>query len=89
MYESSLGARDACKVKDKNEINARFYRLNYLACKLDMQFISFRCHSGFGPPADLDPRSISASGLDPLGPNPLADMDPPFADLDPPTKLSF
>ena len=26
--------------------------------------------------------------LDPPGPNPLADMDPPFADLDP-TKLSL
>ena len=37
-----------------------------------------RCHSGFGPPADLGP-----------GLNPLADMDPPFADLDPPTKLSL
>ena len=27
--------------------------------------------------------------LDPPGPNPLADMDPPFEDLDHPTKLSF
>ena len=28
------------------------------------------------PPADLDPRSRSASGFGPPGPDPLADMDP-------------
>ena len=36
-----------------------------------------RCHSGFEPPADLDPRSKSASGYGPPGPNPLADLDSP------------
>ena len=45
---------------------------------------SSRCHSGFGPPADLDPLRIwtpcgfgPPADLDPPGPNPLADMDPP------------
>ena len=34
--------------------------------------------------ADLDPPRIWIPG-----PNPLADMEPPFADFDPPTKLFF
>ena len=37
-----------------------------------------RCHSGFGPPADLDPRSKSASGY-----------GPPFADLNPLPNVPF
>ena len=45
----------------------------------DFSLPECRYHSGFETPADLDLP----------GPNPLADMDPPFADLDPPTKLSF
>ena len=33
-----------------------------------------RCHSGFGPPADLGLRSKSARGYGP----PFADLDPPY-----------
>ena len=48
-----------------------------------------RCHSGFGPPVNLDPRSISASGFGPPRSKSASGYGPPFADLDPPTKLSF
>ena len=41
------------------------------------------------PPADLDPRSISASGFRPPRSKSASGYGPPFADLDPPTKLSF
>ena len=41
-----------------------------------ISLLEYRCHSGFGPLADLDSRSKSASGYGPPGPNPLADMDP-------------
>ena len=40
--------------------------------------IFYRCHSGFEPPADLDPRSKSVSGY-----------GPPFADLDPLPNFPF
>ena len=48
-----------------------------------------RCHSGLGPPADWDPRSMSASGFGPPRSKSASGYGPPFADLDPPTKLSF
>ena len=42
------------------------------------------------PPADLDPRFISAGGFGPPRSKSASGYGPPFADLDPPpTKLSF
>ena len=47
MYESSLGARESQK-KTEKDINDFFYRLNYLAYKRGMKFISFRNETHFG-----------------------------------------
>ena len=47
LYEASLGAREAQKMTEKDK-NICFYRLNYLACKRGMKFISFRNETHFG-----------------------------------------
>ena len=47
LYESSLGARESQK-KTEKDINNCFYRLNYLARKRGMKFISFRNETHFG-----------------------------------------
>ena len=47
-----------------------------------------RCYTAINFFSTAAPRSKSASGYEPLGPNQLADMDPPSADLDLPTELS-
>ena len=44
LYESSLGAREA----QKKDVNTCFYKINYLACKRGMKFISFRNETHFG-----------------------------------------
>ena len=49
----------------------------------------FPCHSGFGPPADLDPRSISVSGFGPPRSKSASAYGPPFADLDPLPNFPF
>ena len=44
-----------------------------------------RCHSGFGPPADLGPRSKSACGYGP----PFADLDPPLPNFPYEHRLNY
>ena len=50
-----------------------------LGNSVPISFLECRYHSGFEPPADFRPPS----------PNPLTDMDPPFADLDPLPNFPF
>ena len=65
------------EIADEIEVNMLF----------DRSLPSTRCFLDISPEnAPLKP--VSQRTWTP-GPNPLADMDPPFADLDPPTKLSF
>ena len=65
------------EIADEIEVNMLF----------DRSLPSTRCFLDISPErAPLKP--VSQRIWTP-GPNPLADMNPPFADLDPPTKLSF
>ena len=70
------------KIKEANvrttEVSKKIHITKWNIRQLSDCKMNTRCHSGVGPPPPQIwiPRSRSASGFGPPGPNPLADMNP-------------